>query len=75
MSKFELKIMEQRININFYFKLGKRANETRKMLQQVCGIDALSRSRYFEWFRWFLDARKLPKIIRTLEDRYPHTYA
>jgi hypothetical protein len=45
--------MEQRINSNFYFKLGKTPIETYGMLQTVCGDEAVSHSSAFVGFKLF----------------------
>jgi transposase len=50
--------MEQRVNINFCVKLGKRPTETYEMLQSVFGDEALSRSSILEWFKRFKDGRE-----------------
>jgi hypothetical protein len=47
---FLIAVMEQRVNIQFCVKLGKIPTETYKMLQTVCGDEALNRSRVYEWF-------------------------
>jgi hypothetical protein len=43
--------IEQRINIKFCFKQGKMPIETYKMLQTVCGDEALSDSSVSEGFK------------------------
>jgi transposase len=45
--------MEQQMNNNFCFKLGKMPVETYEMLQIVCGYEALSHSSIYEWFKRF----------------------
>lgn len=45
--------MKQRINIKIYFKLGKIATETYKILKQVYRENGLSNSLTFEWFSHF----------------------
>ncbi|GBN64197.1 hypothetical protein AVEN_11778-1 [Araneus ventricosus] len=47
--------MEQRVNIKFCFKLGKKATETHEMLVKV---DAVSKKCVFEWFKCFRDGKE-----------------
>ena len=42
---------EQRICIQFCFKVGKTATETCQLLQQAYGEDAMGRTRVFDCFR------------------------
>ncbi|GBM46699.1 hypothetical protein AVEN_244145-1 [Araneus ventricosus] len=49
--------MEQRVNIKFYFKVGKTATETHEMLVKVYGVDAVSKKCVFEWFKRFRDGK------------------
>jgi transposase len=51
-------VMEQRVNITVCVELGKTPTETYKMLQTVCGDEALSRSSVLEWFKLFKDGFK-----------------
>ncbi|GBM32744.1 Putative uncharacterized protein FLJ37770 [Araneus ventricosus] len=53
--------MEQRVNIKFYFKLGKMATETHEILVKVYGVDALSEMCVFEWFKRFRDGKEVVK--------------
>jgi hypothetical protein len=39
---------EERMNTKFCFKLGKTPAEIYKMLQTVCGVEAISRSSVFD---------------------------
>ena len=45
--------MEQRANIKFCYKLGRTVTETREMLVQVYGREAVSRKCVCEWFKRF----------------------
>jgi hypothetical protein len=51
-------VMEQRVNITFYVKLGKTPTETYEMLPTVYADEALSRSSVFELFKRFKDERE-----------------
>jgi hypothetical protein len=44
-------LLEQRINIKFYVKLGKNANDS-------YGGEAVKKSCDFEWHKWFKEGRK-----------------
>jgi len=48
---------EQRICINFCFKIWKTATETYQLLQQAYGEDAMGRTQVFGWFRRFKEGR------------------
>jgi len=50
-------VKEQRICINFCFKLNKTAAETHRMLKEAFGNQALSQARTLEWFKRFKDGR------------------
>ena len=50
MSELEL---EQRRNINFLVKLGKSGNETRGMLVQVHGDNAMKKTAVYKWVKRF----------------------
>jgi len=54
--------MEQRTNIKTYFKLGKTAVETVKMMRQVYGDNCLSRAQIFRWYARFTGG------VETIED-------
>ncbi|KAG5346605.1 SETMR methyltransferase, partial [Acromyrmex charruanus] len=54
--------IEQRAVIKFNAKLGKRASETFRSMQQVYGSQCLGRTAVFEWHKRFLEGRE------TLED-------
>jgi hypothetical protein len=47
---------EQRINIKFLVKLGKRGPEICQMLQQAYGEDALKRSTVFKWAQCYQES-------------------
>jgi hypothetical protein len=44
---------EQRLNIKFCLKLGKSANESYNLIQQVYSGEAFSGTRLFEWHKLF----------------------
>jgi hypothetical protein len=46
-------MMEQRICIKFCFSLKKTAAETRQVLQEAFGDNAMSQSKTFLWYRRF----------------------
>ncbi|GBM87912.1 Putative uncharacterized protein FLJ37770 [Araneus ventricosus] len=50
--------MEQRVNIEFCFKLGKTATETHEMLVKVYSVDAVSKKWVFQWFKRFRDGKE-----------------
>ena len=50
--------IEQRIILKFLVRLGKTPTEALKLLQEVCGDDAMSRTRLFEWHRRFKEGRE-----------------
>ena len=54
--------IEQKIDIKFFFKLGKSATETREILKKVYGENALARSRTFECLNVFGTAAKVLKM-------------
>ena len=45
--------MEQRANIKFCFKLGKKFSETYELLKKVYGDDCMSRTQVYTWFTRF----------------------
>jgi hypothetical protein len=51
-------IKKQRICIKCCFKLKKTAAESHRMLKEVLGEEALSKTRTFEWFKCFKDGRE-----------------
>ena len=51
--------MEQRAIIKFHAKLGIKASEIFRLMQQVYGHDFLSQSTVFVWHKQFLDGREL----------------
>ena len=50
--------VEQQINLKFLVRLGKTPTEALKLLQEVYGNDAMSRTRLFEWHRRFKEERE-----------------
>ena len=50
--------VDQRINLKFLVCLGKTPTEALKLLQEVYGDDAMSRTRLFEWHRRFKKGRE-----------------
>jgi len=55
MSELEL---EQRTNIKFLVKLGKSGNETREMLVQVYGDNAMKKTTVNKWVKCFSEGRE-----------------
>ena len=49
--------MEQRVNIKFCFKLGKKFAETYELLKKVYGDDCMSRIQVYTWFTRFKNGR------------------
>ena len=49
---------EQRICINFCFKLRKVGVETYEMMKTAFGDEAMNRARVFQWFWRFKEARQ-----------------
>ena len=49
--------MEQRANIKFCFKLGKKFAETYELLKKVHGYDCMSRTQVCTWFARFKNGR------------------
>lgn len=49
---------EQRINLKFLVRLGKSPSDALRMLQEVYGDEAMSRSRVFEWYKRFKEGRE-----------------
>ncbi|GFV81721.1 hypothetical protein TNCV_1703761 [Trichonephila clavipes] len=54
----EISFVGRIININFCFRLEKRATETLETLKQVQGCDTLSGTQAFEWLRRFREGRE-----------------
>ena len=50
--------MEQRANIKLCYKLGKTTTETREMLVQFYGREAVSRKCAYEWFQRFREGEE-----------------
>ena len=50
--------VEQRFKLKLLVRLGKTPTETLKLLQEVYGDDAMSRTRLFEWHRRFKEGRE-----------------
>jgi len=55
---------EQRICLQFCFKIGKTAKETYQLLQQANGEDAVGLTQVFDWFRLFKEGRKKGRQMR-----------
>ena len=49
--------MEQRVNISFCFKHGKKFAETYELLKKVYGVDCTSRTQVYTWFTRFKNGR------------------
>ncbi|KAJ8939206.1 hypothetical protein NQ318_019447 [Aromia moschata] len=58
--------MEQRVNLKFLVKLGKTFTETYAILKEVYGIERLSSTQVFEWFKRFKEGRET-----TEDDSHP----
>jgi hypothetical protein len=52
------RFLEQRINIKFCAKLGKRASDTCVKLSEAYGRDAMEKSSVFEWHKRFEEGRE-----------------
>ena len=52
------KKVQQRVCIDFCFRLGKTGAETYEMLQAAFGESCLSRSKTFEWYSLFQNGRR-----------------
>ena len=50
--------VEQRISLKFLVRLDKTPTEALKLLQEVYGDDAMSRTCLFEWHRRFKEGRE-----------------
>ena len=50
--------VQQRVCIDFCFRLGKSGAETYEMLQAAFGESCLSRSKIFEWYSRFKSGRR-----------------
>ena len=50
--------VEQQINVKFLIRLGKTPTEALKLLQEVHGDDAMSRTCLFEWHKRFKEGRE-----------------
>ena len=50
-------VKEQRICIKLFFKLGKTASETNRMLKEAFGDNALEQTQNYEWFKGFKNGR------------------
>ena len=50
--------MQQRVCIDFCFRLGKTGAETYEMLQAPFGESCLSQSKIFEWYSRFKSGRR-----------------
>jgi hypothetical protein len=49
--------VEQSVNVKFLAKLGKFATETYGLLMEVYGVEYLSRTQVFEWFKRYREGR------------------
>jgi hypothetical protein len=52
------KKVQQRVCVDFCFRLGKNGAETYEMLQAYFGESCLSRSKTFEWYSRFQNGRR-----------------
>jgi hypothetical protein len=59
------------MNTKFCFKFGKTATETYEMLQTVCGVEALSRSSVYEWFKPFTEGHEFFRLIQEADVLQP----
>ena len=50
--------LEETYAIKFYFKLGKNAADTYKMLQTAFGASCMNRASVFEWHKRFMEGRE-----------------
>ena len=50
--------LEERYAIRFYFKLGKNATQTYRMLQTAFGASCMNRVSVFEWHKRFKEGRE-----------------
>jgi len=50
--------VEQCVNVKFCVKLEKSDTETYDLLKKVYGVDCLSRTQVFEWFKRFKEGRE-----------------
>jgi hypothetical protein len=57
-------VKEQRICIKFFFRVGKTAAETHRMLKEAFGKQDLSQARTFEWFNRFKDGRETVEDVK-----------
>ena len=57
-SKWQSDPLEERYEIKFCFKLGKKATETYGMLQTAFGASCMNRASVFEWYKRFKEGRK-----------------
>jgi len=64
-------VKEQRICVKFYLKLNKTAPQTRRMLKEAFGEQALSQARTFAWFKPFKNGRESVEglLLRTGQNR------
>ena len=58
LSHFTMEKVQQRVCIDFYFRLGKTGAETYEMLQAAFGESCLSRLKTFEWYSRFKSGRQ-----------------
>jgi hypothetical protein len=50
-------VKEQWMCIKFFFKLGKTASETNRMLKEAFGDNILGQIQNYEWFKGFKNGR------------------
>ena len=50
--------LEERYAIKFYFKLGKNATETYRVLQTGFGASCMNQAPVFEWHKRFKEGRE-----------------
>ncbi|KAJ8949767.1 hypothetical protein NQ318_018996 [Aromia moschata] len=50
--------IEQRFNLKFFVKLGKTFTGAYAMLKEVYGNECLSRTQFFELFKWFKEGHE-----------------
>jgi hypothetical protein len=52
------RLLEQRINIKFFAKLGRNASETLQVLTEAYDVDAMKKLSVFEWHKRFKEGRE-----------------
>lgn len=51
-------IHEQRVNLKFLVKLGKRGKDALEMLRAVYGPDTMGKARFYDWYKRFKEGRE-----------------